>query len=253
MPAYLASRWDLNTCTRFRAMIARRTLRMSSSLLPLNMTPAMTSIHPPAWWNGPLGPLTSARDLYGEDLRGSVSRPALDGERPACPSPARRGWGDVRRSGAPLCTLALEQIKGGGGELRRIELLEKRLEGNDLARRNTAIEHRPQLLSHRRLAIMRAAFRPGEIERREASGGQLPEPHDLSGSSQYDHLNRFCLSNPLKLCRRDWRLEKNHRVGGSAEIVLGYANVGIVIVVTERAESLSRALSSLRVTRHYDG
>src|SRR2546423_6612117 len=90
MPAYLASRWDLNTCTRFRAMIARRTLRMSSSLLPLNMTPAMTSIHPPAWWNGPLGPLTTRRDLYGEDLRGWIC-PAvrLDAERPACPSAAR--------------------------------------------------------------------------------------------------------------------------------------------------------------------
>src|SRR6266550_3051294 len=45
-------------------MMARRTRRISSSLFPLNMTPAMTSIHPPAWWNGPLGPLTSGRDLY---------------------------------------------------------------------------------------------------------------------------------------------------------------------------------------------
>src|SRR6476646_8121288 len=45
-------------------MMARRTRRMSSSLLPLNMTPAMTSIHPPLWWNGPLGPLISGRDLY---------------------------------------------------------------------------------------------------------------------------------------------------------------------------------------------
>src|SRR6202521_4998323 len=84
MPAYLASRWDLNTCTLFRAIIARRTRRMSSSLLPLNITPAMTSIHPPAWWNGPLGPLTTGRDLYGEDLRGSIC-PVVryDGERPA--------------------------------------------------------------------------------------------------------------------------------------------------------------------------
>src|SRR6476660_3177138 len=45
-------------------MMARRTRRISSSLFPLNITPAMTSIHPPAWWNGPLGPLTSGRDLY---------------------------------------------------------------------------------------------------------------------------------------------------------------------------------------------
>src|SRR6202011_5825974 len=91
MPAYLASRWDLNTCTRFRAMIARRTRRMSSSLLPLNITPAMTSIHPPAWWNGPLGPLTTGRDLYGEDLRGSICPVAhRDGERPADLSAARR-------------------------------------------------------------------------------------------------------------------------------------------------------------------
>src|SRR3981081_2367330 len=91
MPAYRASRWDLNTCTLFRAMIARRTRRMSSSLLPLNITPAMTSIHPPAWWNGPLGPLTTGRDLYGEDLRGSIC-PAVrrDGESRAGLSGARR-------------------------------------------------------------------------------------------------------------------------------------------------------------------
>ena len=45
----------------------------------------MTSIHPPAWWNGPLGPLTTGRDLYGEDLRGSIC-PVVrrDGERRAC-------------------------------------------------------------------------------------------------------------------------------------------------------------------------
>src|ERR1700694_3927113 len=91
MPAYRASRWGLNTCTLFRAMIARRTRRMSSSLLPLNITPAMTSIHPPAWWNGPLGPLTTGRDLYGEDLRGSIC-PAVhrDAERRAGLSGARR-------------------------------------------------------------------------------------------------------------------------------------------------------------------
>src|ERR1700682_4663948 len=91
MPAYLASRGELNTCTLFRAIIARRTRRMSSSLLPLNMTPAMTSIHPPAWWNGPLGPLTTGRDLYGEDLRGSIC-PVVrrDVERPAGLWAARR-------------------------------------------------------------------------------------------------------------------------------------------------------------------
>src|SRR3954466_3621014 len=49
---------------RLRAMIALRTRRISSSLLPLNMTPATTSIHPPVWWKGPLGPLTTGRDLY---------------------------------------------------------------------------------------------------------------------------------------------------------------------------------------------
>src|SRR5260221_9604413 len=51
MPEYRSSSRDLKTCTRFRAMIARRTRRSSSSLLPLNITPAMTSIQPPVWWN----------------------------------------------------------------------------------------------------------------------------------------------------------------------------------------------------------
>src|SRR5688500_14512216 len=67
MPAYRASRWDLKTCTRLRPMIARRTRLINSSLLPLNITPAMTSTHPPVWWKAPLGPLTSGRDLC-EDL-----------------------------------------------------------------------------------------------------------------------------------------------------------------------------------------
>src|SRR4029077_8568258 len=55
-------------------MIARRTRRISSSLLPLNITPAITSIHPPLWWNGPLGPLTTDRDLYAVGSRGLVCR-----------------------------------------------------------------------------------------------------------------------------------------------------------------------------------
>jgi hypothetical protein len=38
----------LNTWTRFLAMSERRTRRMSSSLLPENITPAITSIQPPA-------------------------------------------------------------------------------------------------------------------------------------------------------------------------------------------------------------
>ena len=46
-PAYRSSRCDLNTCTRFFAISARRTRRMSSSLLPLNITPQITSIQPP--------------------------------------------------------------------------------------------------------------------------------------------------------------------------------------------------------------
>src|SRR4051812_37932089 len=36
----------LNTCTRFRAMVARRRRRINSSLLPENMGPQTTSIQP---------------------------------------------------------------------------------------------------------------------------------------------------------------------------------------------------------------
>src|SRR5690349_2152203 len=46
MPAYRSSKCDLKTCTFLFAMIARRTRRMSSSLLPLNITPQTTSIQP---------------------------------------------------------------------------------------------------------------------------------------------------------------------------------------------------------------
>src|SRR3954468_19930190 len=55
-------------------MIALRTRRISSSLLPLNMTPATTSIHPPVWWKGPLGPLTTGRDLYAVRPHATVGR-----------------------------------------------------------------------------------------------------------------------------------------------------------------------------------
>src|SRR5215210_903539 len=71
MPVYRASRCDLKTWTRLRAMTARLTRRSSSSLFPLNITPAITSTHPPLWWKGPLGPLTSGRDFL-EDLRETI-------------------------------------------------------------------------------------------------------------------------------------------------------------------------------------
>jgi len=35
----------------------------------------MTSTHPPVWWKGPLGPLTSGRDLCG-DLHETICRVA---------------------------------------------------------------------------------------------------------------------------------------------------------------------------------
>src|SRR3954470_5182874 len=86
-------------------MIARRTRRISSSLLPLNMTPAMTSIHPPAWWNGPLGPLTTGRDLYGVGLLGPVCQIHRGRGRPAARAVVRRerrtsrGPDDLRAAG----------------------------------------------------------------------------------------------------------------------------------------------------------
>jgi hypothetical protein len=48
--------------------------------LPLNITPAISSIHPPLWWNGPLGPLTTDRDLYAVGSRGLVCRRIRAGE-----------------------------------------------------------------------------------------------------------------------------------------------------------------------------
>src|SRR6185436_12448734 len=86
-----------------RAMMARRTRRKSSSLLPLNMTPAITSIHPPAWWKGPLGPLTTGRDLGGVGLPGPVCRDHLGGRRQGVRAgvrPERRTFrGPDRRGG----------------------------------------------------------------------------------------------------------------------------------------------------------
>jgi hypothetical protein len=88
--------------------------------------------------------------------------------------PRLRGGDGVLCCRAPLGTLALEHIKRGGCELRRIKLLQQRLQGNDFTRRNAAVQHRPKLLSHCFLAIMRAALWPAEIERRESSARKLP-------------------------------------------------------------------------------
>jgi hypothetical protein len=166
----------------------------------------------------------------------------------------RLGRGDrVLSCRAPLGPLALEQVKRGSCELRRIEFFEQRLEGDDLAGRNAAVQHCPQLLTHGCLAIMCAALRAGEIERREPSTSELPQPGDFSGPGQDNDLNRFCLSDSLKLCRSDRRLEKDHRVGWSAEIALSRANVRVVIVIAQRAESLPSALGGWSVARHYQG
>jgi hypothetical protein len=166
-----------------------------------------------------------------------------------CRSRLRRR-GSVLSRRAPLSALALEQKKRRGSELRGIELLEQRLQGDDLARRNAAIQHRPQLLSNSRLAIMRAALRAGEIERGEPSTRQLSEPGNLSGSRQYNDLNRFCLSGSLELRGRNRRLEENHRVRRSAEIVLRHPKVRVVIVISEGTKSLLRGLGRRRISRH---
>jgi hypothetical protein len=96
----------------------------------------MTSIHPPAWWKGPLGPLTTGRDLYGEDLRDSIC-PVVrrGGERRAGLWEAHRdhedrdqelrGWGDDRLLGgsqnglSPPCRARHAPPLGGRGSSRR--------------------------------------------------------------------------------------------------------------------------------------
>jgi hypothetical protein len=89
----------------------------------------MTSIHPPAWWNGPLGPLTTGRDLYGEDLRGSIYPVARrDGERPAGLGAAHRGLASRARGDrlsrrqtalSPPCRVPRALPRAGPGSLRR--------------------------------------------------------------------------------------------------------------------------------------
>jgi hypothetical protein len=94
----------------------------------------MTSIHPPAWWKGPLGPLTTGRDLYGEDLRDSICPVVRRGEelRAGLWEARRdhedrdqelRGWVDDRHGGSrnglsPLCHALHAQPLGGHGSSR---------------------------------------------------------------------------------------------------------------------------------------
>jgi hypothetical protein len=160
------------------------------------------------------------------------------------------GWSSILSCRASLGTFALEEKERRGGELRGVELLEERLECDDLARRNTAIQHRPQLLSHHCLPIVSPALGTGEIQGSEPSTRQLSEPGNFSRSRQYDDLNRLCLSGALELGGRNRGLEKNYRVCGATEIIPRYANVRVVIVITEGAQSLLSALGGRCVTRH---
>jgi hypothetical protein len=161
-----------------------------------------------------------------------------------------RGWSSMLGRRTSLSALALEQIKRRGSELRGIELLEERLERDDLARRNTAIHYRPQLLSHRCFAIMRPALGTGEVEGREPSTGQLSQPGDLAWSRQHHDLHRFRLSGALEFRRRDGGLEENHRVRRTSDVGLRYANVRVVIVITHGAKSLLCALDGRSIARH---
>jgi hypothetical protein len=162
-----------------------------------------------------------------------------------------RGWSSIFGCRTSLGTFALEQIKRGGGELRGVKLLEERLERDDLARRNTAIQHCPQLLSYRCLAIVRPALWACEIQGSEPSTCQLSEPGNFPRSRQYDDLNRLCLRGLLELGRRNRRLKENHCVCRAAEIIPRYANVRVVIVITEGAESLLSGLGGRCIARHY--
>src|SRR5712692_1026743 len=68
---YRSSSAGLNTCTRCRAICARRTRRISSSLFPLNMLPQMTSMRPAA-----RPPSTAPPQRTGLS-KGLVSRPSV--------------------------------------------------------------------------------------------------------------------------------------------------------------------------------
>jgi hypothetical protein len=98
-----------------------------------------------------------------------------------------------------------------------------------------------------------ATLGSGEIEWRQPPTSQLSEPGDLTRSRQHHDLHRLCLGGALELRGRDRRLEENHGVRRTAEIALGCANVRVVIVVAEGAESLLCALERRTIARYYDG
>jgi hypothetical protein len=74
-----------------------------------------------------------------------------------------RGWRSVLGRRASLGALSLEQVKRRRRQLRGIELLEERLERDDLAWRNTTIQNCPKLLAYYCFAIMGPALGTGEV------------------------------------------------------------------------------------------
>jgi hypothetical protein len=154
---------------------------------------------------------------------------------------------------ASLRPLPLEQVQSSSGELRSVVLLEKPLERDYLARRNSPRQYCAQLLSNCFLAIVRSSFGPVKIERGEASAGELSEPGDFTGSSQGNYLNRFRLGHPLELGWGHWRLVKNHGMrGGVANLAASHVDRLIIIVIAERSQHASGFGRGGRIARHYN-
>lgn len=142
-------------------------------------------------------------------------------------------------------------MQSSSGELRSVELGEKWLERDYLARRHAPRQYRTQLLSDCFLTIVGSPFGTVKIERSEPPARELSEPGNFTRRSQGNNLNGFRLGHPLELRGAHRRLVKDHRVRGDVpDFAASHVDRLVIVVVTERSQNASGFSSGRRVARH---
>ena len=155
----------------------------------------------------------------------------------------------ARLCGTPLRSLTIQQLERGGGDFGGVELLEHRLQRNQLPRWNSARQYRAQLLTNRLLAVVRPPLRTLKIHRSEPSTRQLSKGRNLAWLSEHHYLDRLRLRDPLQLSRRCWRLKEDDGVRGFLEVAAGDADGPIIFVVAQCPYSVCRVSSGRFVAR----
>jgi hypothetical protein len=143
-----------------------------------------------------------------------------------------------------LRPLAVEQLQSRCGDLQRIELLQQRLEGNDLARRDSPHQHRPQFLPYCVLTILCAPLGAVEDDRYQAPSRELPQRRNFSRLGEHDYFHGLAPRCPLQLRGRHWRLVEDHSVRGSLHLAFGDVYRVVIVAIAEGSQGVTHLSQS---------